>query len=52
MHELYNYTLTYTKDLINIIEGMRNGTKGALDITNHVLAHTNHLFNDKDVSNL
>ena len=30
---------------------MRNGTKGALDITAHVQNHTNHLFKDVDVSN-
>ena len=30
---------------------MRDGKAGAVNITDHVLAHTNHLFNDKDVSN-
>ena len=30
---------------------MRNGTKGALDITAYVQNHTNHLFKDVDVSN-
>ena len=48
--QLFTYYLDYTKRLIKLVEGMRNGTKDAIDVTNHVQNHTASNFTDVDVS--
>ena len=48
--QLFTYYLDYTKRLIKLVEGMRDGKKGADNVIIHVQNHTESNFTDVDVS--
>ena len=48
--QLFTYYLDYTKRLIKLVEGMRDGKKGADNVIIHVQTHTESNFTDVDVS--
>ena len=48
--QLFTYYLDYTKRLIKLVEGMRDGEKDAEDVIIHVQNHTESNFTDVDVS--
>ena len=48
--QLFTYYLDYTKRLIKLVEGMRDGEKDAKHVIIHVQNHTESNFTDVDVS--
>ena len=48
--QLFTYYLDYTKRLIKLVEGMRDGVKNATDVIIHVQNHSESNFTDVDVS--